>query len=243
MRPSADLEIEKPSKIVFRHHSPDFVTTVLFEDLGDKTKITWRNVFDSVQTYESVKAYAVPGLEQNLDKLEERLPILVAGKEFNITRLFDAPPELVFKAWTEPEHLSRWFGPKGTVVKSVQMDLRPGGSLLSCMEFNGHASWGKWVFREITPPRKLVYVNSFSDEKGGLTRHPMSQTWPLEMLTTVTFEEQKGKTRLSLAWVPLNANAEEIQTFLGAMEGMKGGWTGSFDNLDSELKVMKSGLS
>lgn len=111
------------------------------------------------------------------------------------------------------------------------------------MEFNGQEMWGKWVFREITPPRKLVYINSFSDEKGGLTRHPMSPTWPLEMLTTVTFEEEDGKTQLTLTWVPVNANEQERQTFLGGMDGMKSGWTGSFDNLDNELAVMKAGVS
>jgi uncharacterized protein YndB with AHSA1/START domain len=66
----------------------------------------------------------------------------------------------------------------------------------------------------------------------------MSPTWPLEMLTTVTFEEEGGKTKLNLAWVPINATPEEIQTFLGAMDGMKGGWTGSFDQLESHLAVI-----
>ena len=104
-------------------------------------------------------------------------------KEFVISRVFDAPRELVFKVWTEPEHIAKWFGPKGVSIKSAKMDLRPGGSLLTCMGTpDGREMWGKWVFREIAPPEKLVYINSFSDEKGGLARHPMSPTWPLEML-------------------------------------------------------------
>ncbi len=70
--------------------------------------------------------------------------------------------------------------------------------------------WAKFVYREIAAPERLVWVHSFSDEAGGLTRHPMSPTWPLEMLTTVTFEEAgPGKTKVTLRWSPLNATAEE----------------------------------
>jgi uncharacterized protein YndB with AHSA1/START domain len=99
--------------------------------------------------------------------------------------------------------------------------------------------WGKWVIREIAAPEKLVYVNSFSNEKGGLTRHPMSPTWPLEMLTTVILKEMDGKTELTLKWVPLNASPEEIATFNAGMAGMTGGWTGTFDQLDEYLVKSK----
>lgn len=160
----------------------------------------------------------------------------LSSKEFVITRVFNAPRELVFKAWTEPERIAKWFGPKGIVIKSVKMDLRPGGSLLTCMATpDGHEMWGKWFFREIASPEKLVYVNSFSNEKGELTRHPMSPTWPLEMLTTVVLREQAGKTELILTWVPINALPEEIATFESGMAGMTGGWTGTFDQLDAYL--------
>ncbi len=79
-------------------------------------------------------------------------------------------------------------------------------------------------------------MHSFSDEKGDLTRHPLSATWPLELLTTVTFEQAPGsKTKLTLQWSPINATEEERKTFDAAQEGMKGGWTGSFDQLDAYL--------
>jgi uncharacterized protein YndB with AHSA1/START domain len=75
------------------------------------------------------------------------------------------------------------------------MDLNPGGRFHYCMKTpDGHAMWGRWTFLEILPPEKLVVVVSFSDAKGGVTRHPMSATWPLETLSTTTFTERAGKT-------------------------------------------------
>jgi uncharacterized protein YndB with AHSA1/START domain len=95
--------------------------------------------------------------------------------------------------------------------------------------------WGKFVYREIVPPQRMVLVNSFSDEAGGITRHPLSPTWPQEMLSTFLFEEENGKTRLTVKWSPLNANAEEIATFAGAHDGMRQGWGGTMDQLDAYL--------
>jgi uncharacterized protein YndB with AHSA1/START domain len=87
----------------------------------------------------------------------------------------------------------------------------------------------------------LVWVNSFSDEAGGLTRHPMNPTWPLEMLTTVTFEEQPGdKTKLTIRWQPLNANAEERKTFDAGHASMQQGWGGTLDQLAAYLASAKA---
>ena len=104
--------------------------------------------------------------------------------------MFDAPRDLVWKAFTEPERMKEWWGPKGFTVIASKMDLRPGGSYHYGMKApNGSTMWGKFVFREIVAPERMVFINSFSDEAGGITRHPMSPTWPLEMLSTFTFEE------------------------------------------------------
>ena len=108
---------------------------------------------------------------------------------FVITRIFDAPRELVFRVWTEAEHLKQWFGPKGFTMLVAKMDFRPGGMFHYCMHSpNGKEMWGKFVYREIVPPVKIIWVNSFSDKDGGLTRHPFSSAmWPLQMLTEVMF--------------------------------------------------------
>jgi uncharacterized protein YndB with AHSA1/START domain len=157
-------------------------------------------------------------------------------REFVITRVFDVPRELVWKAWTERERLMQWFGPKGFTVPVTKMDFRPGGSFHYCMRSpDGHEMWGKFVYREIVVPERIVLVNSFSDAQGGLTRHPMSPTWPLEMLATTTFTEQGSKTTLTLKWKPLNATEEERRTFDGAHGGMQQGWAGTFEQLTAYL--------
>ena len=89
-------------------------------------------------------------------------------REFVISRTFDAPRELVWKAFTEREHLMQWFGPKGFKMLAGTVDLRPGGTFHYGMQApDGKTMWGKWIFREIVPPERLVTVVSFSDEQGG----------------------------------------------------------------------------
>jgi uncharacterized protein YndB with AHSA1/START domain len=101
--------------------------------------------------------------------------------------------------------------------------------------------WAKFVYREIVPQERLVWVHSFSDENGGLTRHPLSPTWPLELLTTVAFEDAPGgKTKLTLHWSPLNATAEEQKTFDAAHDGMTQGWNASFERLAAYLPTRNS---
>jgi uncharacterized protein YndB with AHSA1/START domain len=153
-------------------------------------------------------------------------------KDFVISRAFDAPRELVWKAFTEPKRLKQWFAPKGFTGQVAKMDLRPGGTYHYCLRApGGEEMWGKAVYREITAPERLVWVNSFSDKQGGTTRHPLSPSWPLEMLTTITFAEQDGKTTLTIQWVPLNPTDEERKTFDAGHDGMRQGWTGTLDQL------------
>lgn len=155
-----------------------------------------------------------------------------AGREFVITRVLDAPRAVVWRAWTEAEQLQRWFGPKGCTVPSCSVDLRPGGLFHYCMQTpDGHVMWGKWIFREIAPPEKLVVIVSFSDAQGGVTRHPLSPTWPLETLSTMTLKELAGKTELTLCWAPYGATEAESQTFDSSHESMTQGWTGTMDQL------------
>jgi len=158
-------------------------------------------------------------------------------KPFVISREFDAPRERVWKAWTDVEQLKQWFSPKGFTVIAAKMDLRPGGSYHYGMRApNGQEMWGKWVFREVKAPERLVLVNSFSDAAGGMTRHPMAPTWPREMLSTSTFTEKSGKTTITLEWLPINATPEEIATFEAGRDGMTQGWTGTMEQLIAYLK-------
>ncbi|MES2388502.1 MAG: SRPBCC domain-containing protein, partial [Bacteroidota bacterium] len=145
-----------------------------------------------------------------------------------LTREFNAPKELVFKAWTQPEHLAHWWGPVGFTLGVAQMDLSPGGTFLYSMKnTDGIEMWGKFVYKEVSPFDKLVFVNSFSDKEGNLTRHPMSDTWPLEVYNVLTLEEFNGKTKLTLRGGPVNANETEIKTFSENHAGMQQGFKGT----------------
>ena len=113
--------------------------------------------------------------------------------EFVMSRVFDVPRELLWECFTEPERMKAWWGAKGITITVSKMDLRPGGTYHYCMRTpDGRDMWGRMVYREIVPPERLVFINSFSDEQGGLTRPPFEQPWPVEMLSIFTFEEEPG---------------------------------------------------
>ncbi|RHX83843.1 SRPBCC family protein [Leptospira stimsonii] len=160
----------------------------------------------------------------------------IQNPEFTFTRTFDFPRELVWKAWTEPKRLAEWWGPKGLKMGVTHLDLKPGGLFHYSMTTpDGQTMWGRFVYKEITPPEKLVYVVSFSDENAGMSRPPMAANWPLEILNTVIFTEEKGKTILSLKGTPINATPEEIKVFGDNFPSMNQGFTGTLDQLEAYL--------
>ena len=159
-----------------------------------------------------------------------------AGLEFTFTRDLDAPRELVWRAFTEPEHLRHWWGPKGFTMHSCTLDLRPGGVFHYLLRSpDGQEIWGKFVYREIIAPERLVAVVTFSDEHGNLTRHPWDPGWPVETLSAITFAEHNGRTRLTVRWVPHNATEAERGTFAAGHDSMRQGWTGTADQLAGYL--------
>ncbi len=164
-----------------------------------------------------------------------------AGQTFTISRMLDAPRPLVFAAFTEPERMKHWWGPKGFAVIKSAMDLRPGGSYHYGLRApDGSIIWGRFIYREIDAPERIVLVNSFSDEKGGLSRHPGHETWPLEMLSEFRFEEAApGQTKFTVTWSPLDANAEEQATFAAGHASMTQGWSGTFEQLATYLATVK----
>jgi len=118
------------------------------------------------------------------------------------------------------------------------MDLRPGGTLHYCLTApDGSELWGKMAYKEIVKERKLVFLNSFSDPKGGTTRHPMSPDWPLEMVSTITFEDAgAGKTKVTVNWLPAPGSTEvEAKTFDKGRASMNQGWGGTLDQLGGFL--------
>ena len=159
-----------------------------------------------------------------------------ASVDFVLTRTFDAPRALVFAAWTEREHLMMWFGPKGTTIPTAKLDLRPGGSFHYCLRMpDGGEMWGKWVFREIVAPERIVLVSSFSNAAGEIVPAPMIAGWPLQTLSTTTFVERDGRTELTLRWSPLDATDAQRTLFGNMHDSMRGGWGGTFQQLEAYL--------
>lgn len=158
---------------------------------------------------------------------------------FEITRVFDAPRDTVWRAWTEVDHLKKWWGPTGFTMKKCTLDLRPSGLFHFGMAApDGSEMWGKWTFREVTPQERLVFVNSFSDEAGSTTQPPFADQWPAEMLSTAVFSEEGGTTTVHLAAKPINASEEEIATFIAGFGSMQQGFGGTFTQLDEYLKTL-----
>jgi uncharacterized protein YndB with AHSA1/START domain len=123
--------------------------------------------------------------------------------ELVITRIFDAPRELVFKVWTDPEHVMRWWGPKDFTAPYCTIDLRLGGVFHYCMRSpEGKDYWSKGVYREIVVPEKIVATMYFSDKEGNFvepTEYGIGPDFPSEMLDTVTFTvHESNKTKLTL---------------------------------------------
>lgn len=154
-----------------------------------------------------------------------------------LKREFRAPRELVYKVWTDPEHFKNWWGPKGATLDVVKMDVRPGGIFLGCQKSadGQHVMWGKFVYQEVQPPEKLVYVQSFSDEQGNIIRAPFNPHWPLEILNIMTLEEQDGVTTMTLQGGPVNASDEEMKAFNGMAPMVAQGFEGTFEQLDHYL--------
>jgi uncharacterized protein YndB with AHSA1/START domain len=169
-------------------------------------------------------------------RLEGRM-MTEAKSDFIITRVFDAPRDLVWRCFAEPERMKEWFGPKGSTIVESTMDFRVGGTYHGALRAgDGPVMWAKFVYRDIVAPERLVWVHSFSDAAGGLTRHPLNPAWPLQLLTTVTFEDLGGgKTKVTLRWSPLDATEEEQAAFDAARDGARAGWSGSFERLDAYL--------
>ena len=165
-----------------------------------------------------------------------------ADEIFTTQRVFDAPRELVFDAWTKLDHLNKWFAPKGFDILGGKLDLKVGGIYHYGLRApDGMEMWGKWTFREIKRPEKLVVIVSFSDKDGGVTVHPGSPTWPKQTLSTTTFEAQGNKTRLTLRWQPYEATDVERKTFVEGKASMEQGWGGTMELLENYLKTLKRG--
>ena len=169
--------------------------------------------------------------------------IKTRSNDFVISRVFDAPRDLVWQCFTDPARMKHWWGPKGFTAIHSKMDLRVGGTYHYGMKApDGSTMWGLFTYREIVPSERLVFVDCFSDENRGVTRHPMAPTWPLTLLTTFTLEDAaSGKTLFKVRWQALDATPEEQATFDSDQSrvSMTNGWSGTLDQLEAYLATAR----
>ncbi|RJQ38504.1 SRPBCC domain-containing protein [Candidatus Microgenomates bacterium] len=155
-------------------------------------------------------------------------------EELVITRIFNAPREKVWKAWTQPKQMMCWWGPKGFTSPVIKIDLHVGGKYLSSMRSPEEKDyWSTGRYEEINEPEKLVMTDSFSDEKGNVVSaayYGMSSDFPKEMLITVLFEEMDDKTKLTLRHSGIGGINPTDKS------NMEQGWNQSLDKLEECLK-------
>ncbi|MBS4189503.1 SRPBCC domain-containing protein [Bacillus sp. FJAT-49705] len=159
------------------------------------------------------------------------------GRTLVLERVFNAPHSLVFQAFSQEEHLKRWFSPKGWSLPVSNFDFRPGGKWHYCMkctdesqEYYGNESWGITTYEEIVEPERIVYVDSFSDPEGNIVEGlPTTKV-------TMTFIEQEGKTKLISSAEYVSAEALKQVMDMGMLQGVAQTW----DKLASLLEELQT---
>lgn len=152
-------------------------------------------------------------------------------KTIAITRTFNAPVETVWRAFSEPEHLMQWWGPKIYTAPSAEIDFRVGGKFIFCMRGpDGKDLYSTGIYREIVPMEKIVSTDSFSDAEGNVV--PASEYgmegFPDVLLVTFTFEDVDGKTRMTLRHEGIPAGEMYDMCMVG--------WNESFDKLETAVE-------
>lgn len=144
------------------------------------------------------------------------------GGDLVLVRSFQAPRDLVYRAWTEEEHFARWWGPDGSTLPFCTLDVRPGGILHFCHHFADYPDvWVRGEYQEVAPPERISFACWFSDPDGNRQDRP---GFPAEMRIAVEFEEIGGGTRVTMRQAGLVEDQGEVQ-----------GWTESLDRLEALL--------
>lgn len=231
---STFTEVVKPERIVFSHGGGkkdgpviQFEMTWTFEAEGDKTRVTIRQIYQSAAERDRMaKEFgAIEGGNQTLARLDEYVSQSNATaspreREIVIERIFDAPRELVFQAWTDPKHLARWFGPKGFTIPVCRVDATVGSPWNMVMRSpDGQDFPCGGVYYEVRPPERLVFTNNSVDREG----NPI-----INGFTTVLLAEYEGgKTKLTLR----TRGTAMVDYAVNFLKGMELGWTQSLEKL------------
>jgi uncharacterized protein YndB with AHSA1/START domain len=157
------------------------------------------------------------------------------AQSFTLTRTFNAPKEMVFDAFASADALAQWWGPVEAPVEVISLDFQPEGIFHYKMKGN-QISYGVFRYKEIDRPNRIIWVNSFADEKGTIIKPPFEGLdLPKEILNSITLTEENGITTLHLRSEPLNASEAEINCFNSITESMEHGFGGTFKQLEDYL--------
>ncbi|MFO0935021.1 MAG: SRPBCC family protein [Gemmataceae bacterium] len=216
------VEYVEPVRVIFDHLQPvhGFRMTMTFDEQDQKTKLRWAMLFESKDECQRIQSYVTIANEQNFERLErhlahvtgESISTSTSANEIRVSRVYDAPRDLVFDVWTDPKHLAHWWGPNGFSISTHGFQFQPGG----VWQFDMHGPDGRDYpnrirYTEIVRPTRLVYSH------GG---EPNVEKDLFN--TVVTFEESDDKTYLTMK--ATFANAEERDRVIrdyGAAEGGK----------------------
>jgi uncharacterized protein YndB with AHSA1/START domain len=161
---------------------------------------------------------------------------MLQQNEVLITRIFDAPREMVFNAWTQPDQLVLWYAPGDCTIQIKKFDFRKGGSFHTCIKATAHNDcWCTGVYHEIVAPEKIVFSMLIADENGNkitAAEAGMDPEWPAETIVTVTFDDDNGKTKLTLH----QTVAESVAKRTGAYPS----WLDMFRKLDNILLLSEA---
>ena len=156
-----------------------------------------------------------------------------------LERIFDAPRGLVWRTWTDPTLLARWYGPNVETIVH-RLEVKPGGLWLNEMKRGEKSHYQRAEYTEVVEPERLVCLISNTDADWNIAPNPMMADWPRVLLTTVTFEEDGGRTKMRLTWVPHEASEAEIACFAAAVDGMGKGWAAGMKLLEELLAELQA---
>lgn len=212
----------------------DYLATLTLTEQDGRTLLVNRITYRSVEDRDG---HLNSGMEAGMRETYDRLAELLASKqadsraEITLVREFDAPVEAVWRAWTEPEQVMRWWGPVGFTSPTAEIDLRVGGKYLFCMRSpEGQDFYSTGTFLKIEPFKELVYTDSFADAEGNVVDPAVygMEGFPQPSQVTVRLEDLGGRTRMTLTHSGLPAGEH------GEMAAA--GWQTSLDKMAASLR-------
>ncbi len=232
-----------PDQIEYDHgdfEKVHFHVIIELTDEGEKTRMDFNLILPTAEARQQVveEHGAVEGLASTINRLEILLFETIPGESFKIERTFDAPLALVWECWAKEDHFAKWWGPTGCELSVRAFDFKPGGSFHYSIETPHGQMVAKFVYHEVEPLHRLVFVSSFSNDDAQVVRAPFSDLFPKQIVNILTFHEEAGKTLIRLEGTPLNVSEAELDFYKAMFESMKGGFGGTFDKLEAHLKEL-----